>query len=124
MENIPIRHISATVKEPAFSGSFNIRKVENLLSGKRMVQELHQLSLTDGTTGYMMAFQKDFYSPVGRFAGKNHFSFDPDRFKKLTTLLNIIFQEYSEKRERYQEAIRFFKKRTGYSPEAFRNKFR
>jgi len=146
MENIPIRHISATVKEPDFSGSFNIRKLENLLSGKKMVQELHrhsfffvlvlskaegehsidftpypvtdhcvfftrpgqvhQLSLTDGTTGYMMAFQKDFYSPVGRLAGKNYFLFDPDRFRKLITLLNLIFQEYSERQERYHEAIR------------------
>jgi len=146
MENIPIRHINATVKEPEFSGNFNIRKVENLLAGKKMVQELHrhsfffvlvlskakgehsidfipypvtdrcvfftrpgqvhQLSLTNETTGYMMAFQKDFYSPDQRSASKNYFLFEPDRFKKLTTLLNIIFLEYSEKQERYQEVIR------------------
>lgn len=146
MENIPIRHINATVKEPEFSGNFNIRKVENLLSGKKMVQELHrhsfffvlvlskavgehsidftpypvgdgcvfftrpgqvhQLSLANGTIGYMMAFQKEFYSPLARSASKNYFLFDPDRFKRLITLLNIIFQEYSEKQERYQEVIR------------------
>jgi AraC-like DNA-binding protein len=146
MENIPIRHISATVKEPEFSGSFHIRKVEHLLSGKKMVQELHrhsfffvlvlseaagehnidftpypvgnncvfftrpgqvhQLSLANGSTGYMMAFQKEFYSPLARSAGKNYFLFEPDQLKKLLTLLNIIFQEYSEKQERYHEVIR------------------
>jgi len=146
MENIPIRHISETVKEPEFKGNFNIRKVENLLSGKKMVQELHrhsfflvvvlskadgehsidftpfpvtdhcvfftrpgqvhQLSLAVGTTGYMMGFQKDFYSPVGRSAGKNYFLPEPDQFKKLMTLLNIIFQEFSERQERYLEVIR------------------
>jgi AraC family transcriptional activator of pobA len=146
MENIPIRHISATVKEPEFSGSFNIRKVEDLLSGKKMVQELHrhsfffvlvlpkavgehsidftpypvgdgcvfftrpgqvhQLSLASGTTGYMMAIEKEFYSPPARSAGKNYFLFEPDQVKKLMTLLNIVFQEYVEKQERHQEVIR------------------
>ena len=149
MENIPIRHISATVKEPEFAGHFNIRKVEHLLDGKVMVQELHrhsfffvlalekaggehsidftpypvgdrcvfftrpgqvhQLSLTNGSSGYMMAFQKDFYSPGERLAnqqfGRNLFLFDPDGFKRLMTLLSIIFQEYGEKKKKYQEAI-------------------
>jgi YesN/AraC family two-component response regulator len=67
---------------------------------------VHQLSLTAGTTGYMLAFEKDFYSPAGRLAGRNYFLFEPDRFRKLMTLLNIIFQEFSEKKERYQEVIR------------------
>ncbi|MBI1769587.1 MAG: helix-turn-helix domain-containing protein [Bacteroidetes bacterium] len=43
MEKIPVRHINATPKkEPNFSGSFSIRDVRDLLSGKDMVQELHR----------------------------------------------------------------------------------
>lgn len=42
MKNIPIRYIKATQKEPAFSGSFSIRDVRELLAGKDMIQELHR----------------------------------------------------------------------------------
>lgn len=42
MENIPIRSISTTRKEPTFSESFSIRNVRDLLDGKDMVQELHR----------------------------------------------------------------------------------
>jgi AraC family transcriptional regulator, transcriptional activator of pobA len=42
MYSIPIRHINTTQKEPSLSGSFNIRDVEDLLTGKDMVQELHR----------------------------------------------------------------------------------
>jgi len=41
-ENIPIRHIHATLKEPGFSESFSIRDVHGLLEGKDMDQELHR----------------------------------------------------------------------------------
>lgn len=42
MERIPIRHISAGLKEPDLSESFSIRNVKTLLAGKDMVQELHR----------------------------------------------------------------------------------
>jgi len=42
MENIPVRHIRATSKEPDFSESFSIRDIGDLLAGKDMVQELHR----------------------------------------------------------------------------------
>jgi AraC-like DNA-binding protein len=42
MEKIPIRSIDFTRKEPAFSGSFSIRDIRDLLAGKDMVQELHR----------------------------------------------------------------------------------
>jgi len=42
MENIPIRHITETLREPSLSGSFSIRAIEALLSGKDLVQELHR----------------------------------------------------------------------------------
>jgi AraC family transcriptional regulator, transcriptional activator of pobA len=42
MENIPIRHIHETQKEPGLSGSFSIRDIQDLLAEKDMVQELHR----------------------------------------------------------------------------------
>jgi AraC family transcriptional activator of pobA len=42
MENIPIRHIHKTQKEPNLSGSFSIRNIQELLEDKDMVQELHR----------------------------------------------------------------------------------
>jgi AraC family transcriptional activator of pobA len=42
MENIPIRDIKATPKEPDFSERFSIRDVRDLLAGKDMFQELHR----------------------------------------------------------------------------------
>lgn len=57
MENIPIRHIHETQKEPGLSGNFSIRDIQDLLAEKDMVQELHRhdfffiLVLKNGT-GY------------------------------------------------------------------------
>ncbi len=42
MENIPIRRIDATQKEPNLSGGFSIRDIRSLVAGKDMVQELHR----------------------------------------------------------------------------------
>jgi AraC family transcriptional activator of pobA len=42
MENIPIRHIHESPKEPNLSGSFSIRDIQDLLLEKDMVQELHR----------------------------------------------------------------------------------
>lgn len=42
MENIPVRHIQETPKEPSFSGSFSIREIQELLDGKDMNEELHR----------------------------------------------------------------------------------
>lgn len=42
MENIPIRHIPESPKEPNLSGSFSVRDIQNLLLEKDMVQELHR----------------------------------------------------------------------------------
>jgi len=44
MEKIPVRHIISLFKDPELSGSFNIRDVETLLSGKDLVEELHRHS--------------------------------------------------------------------------------
>jgi len=42
MENIPIRHIHESPKEPNLSGSFSVRDIQDLLLEKDMVQELHR----------------------------------------------------------------------------------
>ncbi|PZX94226.1 AraC family transcriptional regulator [Flavobacterium aquariorum] len=42
MENIPIRHIPESPKEPNLSGSFSVRDIQDLLLEKDMVQELHR----------------------------------------------------------------------------------
>lgn len=42
MQDIPVRHMNATLKEPDFSECFLIRDVRELLAGKDMVQELHR----------------------------------------------------------------------------------
>lgn len=42
MKSIPIRHITATQKEPNLLGNFTIRKLQDLLEGKDMVHELHR----------------------------------------------------------------------------------
>ncbi len=42
MESIPIRHIQEIPKEPALSGSFSIRNIEELLEEKDMIQDLHR----------------------------------------------------------------------------------
>ena len=42
MENIPIRHIHESPKEPNLSGNFSVRDIQDLLLEKDMVQELHR----------------------------------------------------------------------------------
>jgi AraC family transcriptional regulator, transcriptional activator of pobA len=42
MENIPVKHIKTTQKEPSLSESFSIRDVRDMLDGKDMTQELHR----------------------------------------------------------------------------------
>lgn len=42
MQNIPVRHIKVTQKEPNFSESFSIRDLRDFLGGRDLVQELHR----------------------------------------------------------------------------------
>jgi AraC family transcriptional activator of pobA len=42
MENIPVRHLNETQKEPSLFGHFIIRDIREMLDGKDMVQELHR----------------------------------------------------------------------------------
>ncbi len=44
MKNIPVRYIHPLPSDEHFSGSFNIRKVSDMLTGKDLQQELHRHS--------------------------------------------------------------------------------
>ena len=75
--------------------------------------QVHQHTLRAGSTGYLMEF-KDFYSPHDAVANQllrkasniNFYRLDADRFKKLLSILTYVFQEYTERQERYQEVIK------------------
>lgn len=60
--NIPVRHIQGNPKEPGLSGSFGIRKVEEILGGSDMVENLHRhdffymLILTKGLGSHKIDF--------------------------------------------------------------------
>lgn len=154
MEKIPIRHITATQKEPDLSESFSIRNLQALLAEGDMVQELHrhdfyyilflekgagshdidftsytisensvffmrpgqvhELELKSESTGYLLQFSPEFYYPLNkvskqllRNAGStNYYKFSDERFKKLLSVLNYIFQEYSDREEKYLDIIK------------------
>ncbi|SFD15664.1 transcriptional regulator, AraC family [Chitinophaga sp. CF118] len=76
--------------------------------------QVHQLILKAGSTGYLMQFKTDFYYPndkesnqlLHKVSNMNLYQPDADRFKKLLSILTYIFQEYTNKQERYQEVIK------------------
>jgi AraC-like DNA-binding protein len=76
--------------------------------------QVHQLTLKAGSTGYLMEFKNDFYSPrdkisyqlLSKASNKNLCQLESKRFKKIFSILTDIFQEYSDKAERYPEAIK------------------
>jgi len=76
--------------------------------------QVHQLTMKAGSTGYMMAFKNDFYSPpdkaghqlLRKASSMNYYQSDNDGFKRLNTPLANIFQEFSNRQEQYQEVIR------------------
>lgn len=156
METIPVRHINETVKEPAFSGNFDILDIEAYLSGKDMVQHLHrhsffyvlvlkkgagehnidfvtypvednsiffmrpgqvhELTLKNGTTGYLIKFSSEFYSPpektanliLKKVSNKNFCPLTSQRMKTIFIILENIFAEHQDKQERHKEVIQSY----------------
>lgn len=154
MKKIPVRHITATVQEPELSGSFNIRDISTVLSGKDMLQQLHrhnfffvlavekgkgehiidfipypisnysvffmrpgqvhQLTLAKDSSGYLIEFSNDFYSPreasanlvLRKVSSKNFCQLSSAGSKNLFSVLHYILREFSAKQERYKEVIR------------------
>lgn len=154
MKTIPIREIKAPQNESKASESFSIRNVQNMLSGKDMVQglhrhdffyiltlkkgkgshsidfntynvvdhsifimrpgQVHELALNRESTGYLMEFRRDFYNLndtvasqfLMKASGINLCNPDTKSFNKLFALLALIFSEYGDKKEGYQEVIK------------------
>ncbi len=76
--------------------------------------QVHQHTLKAGSIGYLIAFKADFYAPQDKVSSQllrraghtNRYQFDALGFEKLQSLLTAVFQEYSEKKEAYQEVIK------------------
>ncbi len=76
--------------------------------------QVHELTLKSECVGYLMEFRIDFYAPhdkvsnqlLRKASNRNLCQLDAKRFKKLFSLLAYIFQEYSDKKEGYQEVIK------------------
>lgn len=75
--------------------------------------QVHQLYLKAGATGYLMEFNTEFYHPkdlaalrLRKASSKNFCQLETKRFEKLDTLLANIFEEYINKQNGYQDAIK------------------
>lgn len=76
--------------------------------------QVHQLTLKAGSTGYLLQFKTDFGYPYDKVSNQllrktgnaNFYQFGVDSHKKLLAILAYIFQEYTDKQERYREAIK------------------
>ena len=76
--------------------------------------QVHQLTLKAGSTGYLMAFNSDFYyahdhasNQLLRKAGNvNLYQLDSAGMKKVLSILSYIWDEYANQQEGYQEVIK------------------
>jgi AraC family transcriptional activator of pobA len=76
--------------------------------------QVHQIRLNADSTGYLIHFREEFYLPQDQNAGQllrklsqlNHYELNADHFPKLMRILLPVFQEYTDKQERYQEVIK------------------
>ncbi len=76
--------------------------------------QVHELALNRESTGYLMEFRRDFYNLndtvasqfLMKASGINLCNPDTKSFKKLFALLALIFSEYGDKKEGYQEVIK------------------
>lgn len=75
---------------------------------------VHQLTLKSGSQGFLLQFKPEFYYPndapsrqlLRKASNKNLCQLDEIRFRKLISTLTIIFQEYVDKQEGYQDVIK------------------
>jgi len=74
MKKIPVRQIKSSNKEQASSGSFSIRKVEDLLKGNDLIQDLHRHDFF-----FILALQKG--------AGKHEIDFIPYDISDLSVFM-------------------------------------
>lgn len=76
--------------------------------------QVHQLKLEKGTTGFMLQFTSDFYTPrensttfvLRKVSNKSHCQLSIERFKNIELILQIIFQEFIQKQARYKDVVK------------------
>ena len=76
--------------------------------------QAHQLSLKKGSTGYLLEFTREFYTPANkaamdtlrRVSHKPQCPLDAQRFKRLLSILEEMMQEYTAKEDQFHDAIR------------------
>lgn len=76
--------------------------------------QVHQLRLKQGSKGYLMQFNREFYTPkeepvnfvLRKVSNKNYCTLSVEKFKKLVSQLSFIFEEYSQKQDHYKEVIK------------------
>ncbi|CAN5247603.1 helix-turn-helix transcriptional regulator [soil metagenome] len=76
--------------------------------------QVHQLTLKKESTGYLLQFNQDFYLSKDNIAvyglrkvsNKSYCSLNSEKIRKIFSILAYIFEEYTEKQERYNEVIK------------------
>ena len=75
--------------------------------------QVHQLTLKQGSKGYLIQFNRDFYTPkeepinfvLRKVSYKNYCPLSGEKFRRLLSQLSFIFEEYTQKQDRYKEVI-------------------
>jgi AraC-like DNA-binding protein len=154
MKIIPVRRIKKPENETGLSEGFRIRRIEDVLSGQDMIQDIHrhdfffilalergngehvidftpykiedhsvffmrpgqahQLALKKNCRGYLIEFTADFYYPheeaskhlLRKASNNNHCRLSANNSNRLLSLLTEIYQEYTDRKEAYQEVIK------------------
>ncbi|TAH40290.1 MAG: helix-turn-helix domain-containing protein [Bacteroidetes bacterium] len=78
--------------------------------------QVHKLNLNAGSRGYLMQFNPEFYHPLDhesrqllrKASSKPHCQPEAKGFGRLLRLLADVFQEFTDKKEGYQEVIRAY----------------
>lgn len=76
--------------------------------------QVHKLKLEKGTTGFMLQFTSDFYAPrdnpgsivLRKVSNKNYCHLSTEQFERIGSLLQTIFQEFTQKQDRYKEVVK------------------
>lgn len=76
--------------------------------------QVHQLSLKEGSTGFLLQFNKDFYRPDNKYyqqllrsaSSKNYCRLNMKRAGNIFNVLGSIYNEYNEKAKGYSEIIK------------------
>lgn len=93
---------------------FNSYKVCNDVIFFMRPGQVHQLNLKVGSSGYLMQFNRDFYSPKDKVAGlrlrrassKSLCQLDSKKVNSLLAIMNSIFREYTDKQEGFLDVVK------------------